>query len=144
VEEPFPAWCDAGSATLPAIAGLAAAIEWMEERGVARIQEHLAGLTGVLLSGLAEIPEVTILGDPNARRIHAVAITVDGTSSLDLAKALRHNHRIYARGGTHCSPMAHEALGLPDGTLRLSFSPFASTEDVEEVVLAIANEVRRS
>ena len=41
------------------------------------------------------------------------------------------------RAGTHCAPMALEALGEPEGCVRVSFGPHNRDEDVDAVLAAI-------
>jgi selenocysteine lyase/cysteine desulfurase len=42
------------------------------------------------------------------------------------------------RSGIHCAALVHEPLGtLPGGTVRASFGPFNTPDDVEALVAAV-------
>ena len=46
--------------------------------------------------------------------------------------ALNERRGIETRVGLHCAPLAHKALGTyPQGTVRISASPFTSDEEIE-------------
>jgi hypothetical protein len=44
---------------------------------------------------------------------------------------------IVVRAGQHCAPMALEAIGAPAGTIRISFGPFNTEGEVEEIARAV-------
>ena len=45
---------------------------------------------------------------------------------------------ICVRGGFHCNPWAHTALGTDtNGSVRISFSPFNTPQDVDALALAL-------
>jgi len=54
--EDMPDKYESGTANVIGIAGLSAALDWINERGVAAIREHNQKLTEVLLEGLSCIP----------------------------------------------------------------------------------------
>jgi len=42
------------------------------------------------------------------------------------------------RGGLHCAPLMHEALGtLDDGLIRISFSSFNSEREIDLLIAAL-------
>lgn len=63
---------------------------------------------------------------------HAVA------SSSDISQTLSSEYQIETRAGLHCAPLAHKTLGTsPQGTVRISVSPYHSREDFEYLVSAL-------
>jgi len=46
---------------------------------------------------------------------------------------------VRCRAGLHCAPFAHETMGTTEygGTVRVSFGPFHTSEDIEHLVCAI-------
>jgi len=56
----------------------------------------------------------------------------------DFAKKLCTDYDIITRIGLHCSPASHKFLKTyPEGTMRISFSPYHSAEDLEKLKDAI-------
>ena len=71
-------------------------------------------------------------------RLATVSLVVEGVAPDELQQRLLSQHGIVARGGEHCAPMAHQALGTEaGGTLRLSFGPFCDDEHVALAIEAI-------
>jgi selenocysteine lyase/cysteine desulfurase len=134
LRSPFPGFCDLGSVNLPALAGLAAAISWQEQRGAAS-RERPVALARRLRDALVERPGCRVLGGDGPRTA-TVSLLLD---RLPLAEA---QGRFAARGvevraGTHCAPMALDALGAPDGCVRVSFGPHNVDADVDAVLAAV-------
>jgi selenocysteine lyase/cysteine desulfurase len=49
-----------------------------------------------------------------------------------LGRTLFEKYGIETRIGLHCAPLAHKYLGtFPQGTVRISFSPYHTNEDIE-------------
>jgi selenocysteine lyase/cysteine desulfurase len=137
-------YCDVGSVNLPAAAGLAAGLDWLAARGVDAVRATVRERTAQLLSGLAELPAITVYGtpDPDARTA-AVSITAHAIDSLELAEQLR-ARGVIARGGHHCAPLAHRAIGTEvGGTLRMSAGPDTSPDDIARA-LAILGDLLRA
>ena len=55
-----------------------------------------------------------------------------------MATALSERFDIAVRGGLHCAPLAHRALGTaPQGLVRASFSPFQSLQEARALIQAL-------
>lgn len=72
------------------------------------------------------------------------SITHDRYSADELANALRYQHNILSRDGLHCAPCAHQWLGTLSrgGTLRLSFAPAHTTDDLQYLLSALGDVLR--
>ena len=138
--ERMPEALEAGTLNAAGLAGLAAALRWLEERGVERVRAHEEALTGRLLGRLGEVRGVEVVGPAEARaRVGVVSIRVDGWEPVDLAAALDASFGIAVRAGLHCAPLAHRSLGtLPAGTLRLSPGAFSTEDEIDGAAAAIA------
>ena len=56
----------------------------------------------------------------------------------DTGNILSEKYGICVRGGYHCAPKKHEALGTIDtGLVRVSFSLFNTLQEVEKLIFAI-------
>jgi len=130
---------ESGTLNTVGLAGLAAAIGWVLEHGVEEIRAREVELTASLLSGLLDIPAVTVHGTLDARRqASTVSFTIAGVEPGEVGRRLDDEYGIAARVGLHCSPLAHETLGTyPAGTVRLSLGPFTTEADVTRAVRAV-------
>ena len=129
-----------GSMNLPGLAGLAAAVEYLQRVGVSVVASYAQALTRRLLDGLSEIPGVRLYGPAaDDSRLGVVSITINGYDPQEAAALLDATFRIQARGGLHCAPLAHRALGTlaGGGTLRLSLGPFNTEADADAAIAAI-------
>ncbi|HWA99089.1 MAG TPA: aminotransferase class V-fold PLP-dependent enzyme [Pirellulales bacterium] len=136
----LPEMFESGSLNVPAIAGLGAGINYLRERGVARVRAATVGLCERLLDGLRGIANVRIYGPPDAAsRTGIVSITLDGCDPHELASMLETTYRIQARAGLHCAGAMHAVLGTSPtgGTLRFSLGPFTTEGDLDATIVAM-------
>jgi len=96
-------------------------------------------LTQQLISGLEDVPRVTVYGglDPT-RQTATVSFNVCGMEPSDVGMRLDDEHEIMCRVGLHCAPAAHKTLGtFPSGTVRFAPGPFSTAEDVGRALQAV-------
>jgi len=130
---------ESGTLNVVGLAGLAAGVEWILERGVADLRAREARLTATLLTGLAELPGVRVYGtrDPD-RQLSTVSFTIAGTEPGEVGRRLDEEHAIAARVGLHCSPIAHETMGtFPVGTVRFAPGAFTTDDDLARALAAV-------
>jgi cysteine desulfurase family protein len=138
----LPSKYESGNLNVAGIAGLRAGIAYLAERGIANIAEHGRQLTDLLLTGLAEIAAVRVVGPrESAARVPLVSIVVEGYDPQEMALALDASCRVQVRAGLHCAPRVHERVGAlaGGGTVRLSLGPFTTAEDIEIACRAVAD-----
>jgi selenocysteine lyase/cysteine desulfurase len=134
--EAFPARLEAGTADVPGLAALVAAIGWIEERSVATIGRQCRALADRCAAELATIRGVRVLAAGDGPPI--VSFTVAGHDPAEVAAAAEAIAGVQLRSGIHCAALVHEPLGtLPGGTVRASFGPFNTPDDVEALVAAV-------
>jgi len=129
-----------GNHNLVGLAGLAAAVEFLQTTTIERIEMHHRRLSVRLLEGLDDIGGLTIHGPSLAGdRTSVVSLTLDGYDPQELAAVLEASHSIQCRAGLHCAPRMHAALGTTDrgGTLRLSPGFATTVEEIDTLVTAI-------
>lgn len=114
----LPDALEAGTINAVGFAGLLAG---MQHEMPGRHQHEL-DMTQRLLDGLGAIRGVRLQGIAGTQgRTAVVLFVVEGWHPRELAVVLDQQHGICARGGTHCAPLLHEALGNGDrGALRVS------------------------
>ena len=138
---PFmPDRLEAGTPNLPGLAGLAAALGWLEKTGMDTVRAHEQALTQRLIDGLAPLAaagRVRMVGLPTSEgRTGVVSIQTPGHDLAQVAHDLDARYGIQTRVGLHCAPSAHKTLGTyPTGTIRFSLG-WANTE--ADVNLAIS------
>lgn len=132
--EAMPDRYESGTQNLPGIAGLNAALAWLEAEGVDKIRAHENQLSRRLLDGLKKLPGVKIHGIPDVidgRRLAVFAVNFEGVDNGVLAGRLG-DLGLEARPGLQCSPWGHRTLGtFPGGALRLSPGYFNTEADVD-------------
>jgi len=135
----LPDGYEAGTQNLPGIAGLAAAVAATEAAGLEALRAGEVALSARLMDGLQALPGIRLLGpmDP-AHRTAIFGIAFDDLDPGTVALRLEREHGIQCRAGLQCAPWAHRAFGtFPGGTLRLSFGPENTTDDVDRTLAAL-------
>lgn len=135
----LPARYESGTQNVPGLAGLAAGVQFVLERGVETIARHERELLQHLESELAHLPGITVYAPPiDDRRVGVLSFQVAGYSSEEVAMLLDEHFCIAVRGGLHCAPLVHQRLGTLDtGTVRVSVGVFNTHEDMEQLLLAV-------
>ena len=136
-----PEYCpdryESGTPNLPGIAGLAAGIDFVIERGIDSILNHELSLATALEERLQEIPGARVF-NPDVRGTGAVSFVVEGLNPADLAHILDAGFDIAVRAGLHCAPLAHQTLGtFPEGTVRISPGYSTTTEEIEYFIRSV-------
>lgn len=126
---------EAGSHNIQAIAGLYAALKWIDNTGISVIMQKEQDNRNKLISILQSYDNIKIINPPDA--IGVISCLFDGYSSDSIGQVLN-DHNIAVRTGLHCSPVAHKFLGtFPAGTVRFSVSYFNSDEDFAKLIEAL-------
>ena len=116
----LPERYEAGTLSTPAIASLAAGINFLNKVGIYEIESKLARLTDILKNELMNIPTVTSYG----AECGIISFNVGNYTSSYVADILD-GKGIATRSGFHCAPIIHKKLGTADrGAVRVSLSYF--------------------
>ena len=134
----YPTRLEAGTLNAHGIAGLSAALDYLEEVGVDAIRRKEMELMTRFYEGVREIPGVTVYGDFSAERTAVVTLNISDEDSSYISDVLYEDYDISTRPGAHCAPRMHQALGTVDqGAVRFSFSWFNTTEEVDAAIEAV-------
>jgi selenocysteine lyase/cysteine desulfurase len=129
----MPDILEAGTQNVHGFAGLAAGIEFVLETGVENILAHEQKLAKILIDGLKKYPSVHVYR-PDCLRVGTVSLNIEGTDPSDVCDWLASNG-VCVRGGAHCAPLAHDAIGTgKSGAVRFSFGWYNTVQEVQEVV----------
>lgn len=130
----YPDRLESGTLNFPAIVSLAEGAMYLS-RHLARHKTVIRKLTEQTVEGLKRIDGVEIFSKPNPYGI--VAFRLKNMQSEMAAFALSDEFDIGVRGGLHCAPLMHNALGS-DGLIRASFSPFTPQSAVPALLNAVS------
>lgn len=134
----MPTCLEAGTLNAHGIAGLSAAIDYINEIGIQTIHEKDTALMQRFYRGVKDLPNVTVYGDFSKERTAIVSLNIDGYDSGSVSDALSEDYGIATRPGAHCAPRMHRALGTEkQGAVRFSFSWFNTEDEVDAAIRAI-------
>lgn len=135
----MPTALEAGTLNGHGLAGLDAALEYLEKEGIDNIREREQELMWRFYEGIKDIPNVKIYGDFSSKnRCAIVAMNIGDYDSSEVSDELLMTYNISTRPGAHCAPLMHEALGtVEQGAVRFSFSHYNTDEEIEIAINAI-------
>lgn len=135
----MPTALEAGTANGHGIAGLNAALSYLEKEGITKIREREQKLMWKFYHGIKDIPNVKIYGDFDTKeRCAIVTMNIGDYDSSEVSDELLMTYEISTRPGGHCAPLMHEALGtVEQGAVRFSFSHYNTDEEIEIAIQAI-------
>jgi len=133
---PAPRKFEPGVPNMAQAVGLGAAIDYLSAIGMTEIFKHEVELTGYLINGLLEIPELSIVGPNNTEaRGAAVSFTVGQIHPHDLGQYLD-SQGVAVRTGHHCAWPLTRKLGVP-ATTRASLYLYNDQSDCDALFSAI-------
>lgn len=135
----MPEALEAGTLNVHGIAGLNAALSYIEEIGVKEIHKREAYLAKRFAEGIGTQEAVRIYGNCDwEKQVGIVTINIRGMDSVFVSDRLWEDYAIATRAGAHCAPLLHQALGTAEqGAVRFSFSYFNTEEEVDTAIEAI-------
>ena len=134
----YPTRLEAGTLNSHGIAGLSAAIDFIDEIGVDKIEGKEKELTEYFYNKAKEIDGVKIYGDFSKQHAAIVSLNVKDYDSGEVSDALSNDYGIATRPGAHCAPRLHIDLGTKyQGAVRFSFSYFTTYEELDAAINAL-------
>ena len=133
---PAPRKFEAGVPNMAQAVGLGAALDYLTDIGMQSIFDHEVELTGYLINGLLQIPELSIVGPQNTdTRGGSVSFTVGHIHPHDLGQYLD-SQGVAVRTGHHCAWPLTRKLGVP-ATTRASLYLYNDESDCDALFAAI-------
>lgn len=135
----MPVALEAGTLNGHGIAGLGAAIRYLQETGLDAIRGKEQELMWEFYMQVQKIPGITVYGDFETKnRCAIVSLNVRIYDSGEISDVLSEKYGIATRPGAHCAPLMHEALGtVEQGAVRFSFAHYNTMEEVKIAVSAL-------
>lgn len=133
----YPTRLEAGTLNSHGIAGLSAAIDFLNYVGLDNVEKKEKELTEYFYKKVKEIDGIKVYGDFSS---HAaiISLNVKDYDSGEVSDALSNDYGIATRPGAHCAPRLHIALGTKrQGAVRFSFSYFTTYEELDAAIKAL-------
>ena len=137
--ENMPTRLEAGTLNSHSIAGLNAALEFIENETVEKIRKREKDLADYFYNGIKDIENIKLYGNYNTKnRTSIVALNIGEIDSAKISDILANEYDIATRSGGHCAPLMHESLNtVKQGIVRFSFSYFNTEDEIEKGINAI-------
>ena len=137
----YPTRLEAGTLNGHGIAGLSAAVDFINETGIEAIHTHEIALARRFHQTVTRIPKVRVYGDFSTwNRSPIVTLNVGDLDSALVCDVLASTYGIATRAGAHCAPLMHRALGTDrQGAVRFSFGYYNTPADADAAVEAMIN-----
>ncbi len=136
--EEMPTRLEAGTLNAHGIAGLSAALDYLEQKGMDEIRRHEQDLMRRFYKGAKAIAGIKLYGDFTGDRAPIVSLNWQDVPSGELADALAEDYGIATRAGAHCAPRMHRALGtVEQGAVRFSFGHGNTAQEVDAALEAL-------
>ncbi len=134
----MPTVLEAGTLNGHALAGLNAALDYLEEEGISNIQKREEELMFRFYNGIKDIKYIEIYGNFENKRAAIVAFNVGGIDSAVFSDKLSLYYNISTRPGAHCAPLMHKAMNtVEQGAVRFSFSHYNTEEEIDIAINAV-------
>jgi len=127
---------EAGTPNIADVVAFGAAIDYLEQLGMANVRRHEEELTAIALDRLAGIAGLRVFGPAAAaERGGVVSFAMEAAHPHDVA-TIADGYGVAIRAGHHCAQLLMRALGVP-ATSRASFSIYNDVDDIDALVEAL-------
>jgi cysteine desulfurase family protein len=135
----YPYYLEGGTPNVLGVAGLAAGVRWVQDRGVTDIHLHEVGLVERLWKRIDALGGFVVLGHRNhTRRVGTISFFSEVLAAPELGGILDQAFDIAVRPGLHCAPYIHRSRGtFPEGAVRVSPGAFNTDEDIDALAEAL-------
>jgi selenocysteine lyase/cysteine desulfurase len=148
LEQPefLPDKFDSGTQNTLGILSLAVAAEELLRGDLSLLRKKEIALTSRFLDGARNIPGLVIHGPGKAEdSLPLVSVSSASYDCALLARDLFDHYGIITRPGLHCAPLAHQCAGtFPAGTLRFSFGPETTVEEIDSALTGLETLLAKS
>ncbi|GAB3227294.1 cysteine desulfurase [Mycolicibacterium hippocampi] len=137
---PAPQRFEAGTPMTSQVVGLGAAARYLQDIGMAAVEQHEAELVAAALAGLSGIAGVRTIGPASMEdRGSPVSFVVDGVHAHDVGQVLD-DDGVAVRVGHHCAWPLHRRFGIA-ATARASFAVYNTLDEVDRLVSGVRRAV---
>ena len=133
----LPAKFEAGTPPIVPAIGMAAAVDYLNQIGLAAIHEHERVLMRCAYEKLSGVEGLRILGPPPEHRAGLVSFAFEKIHAHEFAQVLNDRFGVAVRAGHHCTQPLHTLLGITAST-RASFYLYNRPEEIDRLLEGIA------
>jgi cysteine desulfurase/selenocysteine lyase len=133
----LPAKFEAGTPPIAPAIAMSAAIEYLENIGLAAIHRHEQALTQYAYDQLSQVEGLRILGPAPEYRAGLISFAFEKIHAHEFAQVLNDRFGVAVRAGHHCTQPLHRLLGLSAST-RASFYLYNQPEEIDHLLEGIA------
>ncbi len=127
---------EAGTPMVAEAVGQGVAVEYLSTLGMTRVRAHERDLTAYMLTRLAEVPGLRVVGPSSAEERGGLAsFTIEGMHPHDIAE-LADRGGVCIRAGHHCAQPLMRRMGV-SATARASVGVYSTHADVDALVNAL-------
>ena len=137
----YPNHLETGTSNVSGIAGLRAAIKFLNREGIDNIHNKEKELTKYALQRLETVKDIEIYGPKDCEKILSViSFNIKNKRPEDISTILDQKYDIMLRAGLLCAPTAHSVINTKDrGSLRIGIGYFNTKDDIDKLVEALNN-----
>ena len=156
----YPYHLEAGTVSIPGIAGLNAAQKWFADLGrahgagadcshgdacraaLAHIEAVELAHTRKLQDAFRAMDQVIVYGPQgNSPRVSTMTINIGDMPADQVGIMLDADHYVCVRAGLHCAPLVHEDDGTikQNGSVRIAPGYFSDEDDLNQVIAGVAD-----
>lgn len=129
----LPYRLEAGTPNIAGVIGFNAVLGWLENWDITQAEQYAVSLAEQTKVRLKNYPNCRLFESPQAGTI--ISFVFDGIACSDIATLLA-EQQIAIRTGVHCAQPYLARLGQ-SATLRLSFAPYNTPQEVEHFFIAL-------
>jgi cysteine desulfurase/selenocysteine lyase len=131
----LPSRFEGGTQNVEGAVGLGAAIDYLENIGMEKIDEIEKELIGYALNEFEKLPYIKIYGPKDLNhRGGIISFDIEGVHPHDVASVFD-SHKVAIRSGNHCAQPLMRYMGI-NATCRASFYFYNTKEDVDKLIEA--------
>ncbi|WP_317046484.1 cysteine desulfurase [Hydrotalea sandarakina] len=130
---------EAGTPNIADTVALKAAIDFMQQTGIEKIQAHENALLAYATDKMLQIDDLRIYGTAQ-NKTGVISFLVKNIHPQDMG-VLLDNQAIAVRTGHHCTQPLMHRFGIP-GTVRASFAMYNTFEEVDALVKGIEKSIK--
>ena len=139
----MPEKFEAGTLNLPGIASLDYSLDYLKKKGIRNIKKHELDLRRRFIDGIKENRNLKVYNADidDSRTTAVVSVSFHNIDNARAAFMLSEKYSILTRVGLHCAYLAHKTMKSEStGTVRFSFGPYNTKDDIERCITAV-NEI---
>ena len=128
---------EGGTIDIAAVIGLGAAVDYLTQIGMDKIEAHERLLLRRMYEGLTSLRSVEIYGPEPEKRVGIIPFNVGDLNPHDVALALDVSANIMVRSGHHCAQPLSKTVLCKQGTVRASCYLYNTLHEMDTFVSAV-------